>query len=415
MKKPTLLFVEEIKNSLSKKIISRKDIQLVLLRFKQSMFFDESYLKETSTIYCFVFNKEASIRDEVKRFKIFCSENNLKIDYFYNDSEYNQETIQEFAYSLGLYGAINKDQALCVRDKAVMKNRMQKIGYKTMAYGEIFSIYDVLSFTKKAGGFPVIVKWRKGLSSKEVYKINSVNELQKLGLNFSKNRYIVEQYCSDLIWCIDSLIQNGKVVATFYAWLPYTNLSFAETKEKFAQITVDRKPEWFKFDGSEITQNIINEIGLKNGYIHLEVFVSSVGEPIICEFAWRTPGEHMLLNHSIVFDLDVYSLLIDIIIGKTISLKLNGRKCVGDMFLPIKNGIVSDITPYKDLEKFKGVINGSITCNVGDILESKRQYTSCAGWIQVEGKTKEEVLERMLNVYKNFKIETKKSPNQLVS
>ncbi len=344
MKKPTLLFVEEIRNSLSEKVVSRKDIQLVLLRFKQSMSFDEKYLKKTAAISCFVLDKEVSVKGEVERFKIFCRDNNLKIDYFYNDSEYNQEIVQEFAYSLGLNGAINKDQALCVRDKAVMKVRLKKIGYKTMVYEEVSSIDDVVSFAKKAGDFPVIVKWRRGLSSKEVYKINNTKELQKLGLDFSRNKYIVEQYCPDLIWCVDSLIQNGKVIATFYAWLPYTNLSFAETKEKFAQITVDKKPEWFKFDGSEITQNIINEIGLKNGYMHLEAFVNPIGEQIICEFAWRTPGEHMLLNHSIAFDLDVYSLLIDIMIGKTIFIKLNGKKCVGDMFLPIKNGTVSNIT-----------------------------------------------------------------------
>jgi hypothetical protein len=39
MKKPTLLYVEETKNSLSQKVISRKDINVVLLRFKQNMFF----------------------------------------------------------------------------------------------------------------------------------------------------------------------------------------------------------------------------------------------------------------------------------------------------------------------------------------------------------------------------------------
>jgi len=407
MKKPTLLFVEEVRNSLSEKVVSRKDIQLVLLRFKQGMYFDELYLKKTATIPCFILDKKVSVKSEVKRFKIFCKDNNLKIDYFYNDSEYNQETVQEFAYSLGLNGALNKDQALCVRDKAVMKNRLQKIGYKTMAYEETSSIDDVVSFAKKVGGFPIIVKWRKGLSSKEVYKINNIKELQELGLDLSKNRYIVEKYCLDLIWCIDSLIQNGKVVATFYAWLPYTNLSFAETKEKFAQITVDKKPEWFNFDGGEITQDIINEIGLKNGYLHLEVFVSHFGEPVICEFAWRTPGEHMLLNHSIVFDLDVYSLLIDIMISRKIFLKLGGNKCVGDMFLPIKKGIVANITSYKDLEKLTGVISGDVSYNIGDILEPKRQYTSCAGWIQVEGKTKEEVLGRMIDVYKTFKLKIK--------
>jgi len=71
MEKPTLLFVEEIKNSLSERVISRRDIQLVLLRFKQSMFFDELYIKKTSPIPCFVLNKEVHLKDETKRFKTF--------------------------------------------------------------------------------------------------------------------------------------------------------------------------------------------------------------------------------------------------------------------------------------------------------------------------------------------------------
>jgi len=407
MKKPTLLYVEEVRNSLSQKVISRKDIDVVLIRFKQNMFFEDTYLKQTSKIPCFVFDKKNTVKKEVNKFKIFCSINNITVDYFYNDSEYNQELIQEFASLLNLPGSLNKRQALCVRDKAVMKDKIQEIGYRTMAYDEVSSIEDVSLFAKKCEGFPVIVKWRRGLSSKEVYKVKNIKQLEKLGLVFSTGRYIVEEYCPDLIWCVDSLIQNGKVVATFYAWLPYTNLSFAEKKEKFAQITVSSKPKWFKFDGSKITQNIVNELGLQNGYMHLEAFVDSFGQPVICEFAWRTPGEHMLLNHSIAFGVDVYSLLIDIMVKKPVTLKLKGKKSVGDMFLPISDGIISDISSYKSLKNKKGVIGGEVVYKVGDMVEAKRQYTSCSGWVQVSGKNEREVLERMLDIYDVFYIKTK--------
>lgn len=404
MKKITLLYTEEVRNSLSEKVVERRDIRLVLLRFKQSMFFDSAYLQKTSAIPCFILDKEKSLRHEVRRFKDFCLENKIKIDYFYNDSEYNQELVQEFASLLSLPGSLNKQQALCVRDKAVMKDRLQKMGFRTMAYTEVSSIREVISFAKKCGGFPIIVKWRKGLSSKEVYKVDTTDQLKSLNLQFKSGRYIAEEYCPYKIWCVDSLIQNGKVVGTFYAWLPYTNLSFAETKEKFAQITAKSKPEWFTFDGSCMTQIIVNELELKNGYMHLEAFVDSFGQPIICEFAWRTPGEHMLLNHSIAYDIDVYSILIDIMIGKTVSLDLKGKKSVGDMFLPMKDGRITHITAYRDLKNVTGVIDGEVMYKVGDTMESKRQYTSCSGWVQVVGPDEEEVLKRMIHVYKRFRI-----------
>jgi biotin carboxylase len=329
------------------------------------------------------------------------------VDYFYNDSEYNQEVIQKFASLLKLSGALNEYQAGCVKDKATMKDMLQKLGYRTMSYQELSSIDDALKFAEKHDGFLFIVKWRKGLSSKEVYTIESSGQLESLQLDYSTGRFIAETYCPYLIWSFDSLVQDGKVVGTFITWLPYTNLSFAEKKEKFAQITVAENPNNIRFDGVKITQNIISELGLKNGYIEIEFFVDLQGKPIVCEFAWRTPGDHMLSNQSIAFGVDVCSLLVDIMVGRKIQpLPLNGKWCVGDMFLPLTNGAVTKISSYKDLSDLDGVIDGNVTYKVGDVIESKRQYTNCAGWVQVTGQTADEVLSRMLKVYDRFEIVT---------
>ncbi|MEX2563833.1 MAG: hypothetical protein WD312_01830 [Candidatus Paceibacterota bacterium] len=407
MKRPTLLFVEEYENTLSRSVVSNRTINLVLIRFKQNMFFSQTHLKKTSNIPCFVFNKAESMEHEVERFREFCNKNEIVVDYFYNDSEYNQEVIQKFASLLRLPGALNEYQALCVRDKAVMKDKMQELGYRTMPYQELNSIDDALEFSEKNDGFPFIIKWRKGMSSKEVYRIENKNQLESLQLDYSTGRFIAETYCPYLIWSFDSLIQDGGVVGTFLTWLPYTNLSFAEKKDKFAQITVAEDHENIKFDGRKITQDIISEFGLKNGYIEIEFFVDSQGQPIICEFAWRTAGEHMLSNQSIAFGVDACSLLTDIVVGRKIQpLPLSGKQCVGDMFLPLTNGIVAEISTYQDLSDLAGVIDGNITYKAGDVIESKRQYTSCAGWIQVTGQTPEEVLDRMLKVYEKFKIVT---------
>jgi len=405
--KPTLLFVEEYENTLSRKVVSNETINLVLLRFKQSMFFNQAHLNATADIPCFVFDKEESVEGVVERFNKFCVENKIVIDYFYNDSEYNQEQVQRFASLLKLSGALDEYQARCVRDKATMKDILRELGYRTMFYQELTSADDALGFAQKQGGFPFIVKWRRGLSSKEVYKIESREQLESLRLDYSTRRFIAETYCPYLIWCFDSLVQDGKVMGTFLTWLPYTNLSFAEKKEKFAQITVKERPREVKFDGGKITQNVVSELGLKNGYMQIEIFVDPYGQATICEFAWRTAGEHMLLNQSLAFGVDVCSLLVDIMVDKKIQPILSqGQKCVGDMFLPLSDGNVDEISSYEDLCDLEGVIGGNINYRIGDAIQSKRQYTSCAGWIQIEGQTAEEVLSRMLKVYEKFEIVT---------
>ena len=153
MKRPTLLFVEEYENTLSRSVVSNKTINLVLIRFKQNMFFDQNYLDATSNISCFVFDKAKSIEHEVERFRKFCTKNEIVVDYFYNDSEYNQEVIQKFASLLELSGALNEYQASCVRDKAVMKDKLQELGYRTVSYQELTSVDDALKFAEKHDGF----------------------------------------------------------------------------------------------------------------------------------------------------------------------------------------------------------------------------------------------------------------------
>ncbi len=406
MKIPTLLFVEEYESTLSNKVILRKDLKLVLLRFVQNNYFSNEHKIKTAEIPTFYLDKDLDIESEMERFNNFCILNSIKIDYFYNDSEYNQEVVQKFANKLNLPGSLNEEQSKIVRDKAVMKKWLNSNGYRTMQYKELLSLDDAVNFADSHYGYPIIVKWRKGLSSKEVYKIESLDELKKLNIDYSKGRFIAETYCPHLIWCIDSIVQNGKVVATFLTWLPYTNLSFAETKEKFAQITVSEKPVDIKFDGELINQKIITSLNLQNGYIHLEAFVDDNGLPIICEFAWRTPGEHMLLNHSVAYDRDIYMMLVDVMIGKEVDpIIVNGKRCVGDMFLPIQNGKIFKISGLNELKEMSGVIDGEIKYKVGDVIETKRQYTDNSGWLQVEGDSKDDVLSKMVEIYKVFYFE----------
>lgn len=62
MTKPTLLFVEEVENTLSNKVTSNKTINVILLRFKQNMFFTDFYLGKTAHIPCFILDKEKRSR-----------------------------------------------------------------------------------------------------------------------------------------------------------------------------------------------------------------------------------------------------------------------------------------------------------------------------------------------------------------
>lgn len=407
MLKRSLLYVEEFENEYVNTLIKNRDIQLILLRFRQSMHFTSSHLDETKAIATFIYDRKQSVDAECKRFNKFCNDAGIRIDYFYNDSEYNQECIQAFASRLALTGALSEKQARLVRDKIYMKDKIRELGYKTVNYQTISSIGEVNTFAEENGGYPIIVKWRSGMSSKEVYKVSDQEELVKIGLDLESGRYMVETYCPYKVWCIDTVVYGGIPVFVFPSWLPFTNLEFAKNKNRFAQITVNPKSNVMNFDMQRLVWNIIADIGLMNGCLHLEAFIDYEGVPIICEFAWRTPGDHMLSNHSLAYGIDVYKALTDAITGRRPLMKIVSKpKCVGDMFLPMKEGRVKYISSYEDLSSFPGVIRGSVDYGVGDIVKPRQQYNDCSGWVQLEGKDVSEVMDKMATVYKAFILET---------
>lgn len=397
----TLIYVEESENALARALIQRKDINLVLIRFSNCLSFSKEHLDLSKSIPTFIINKKTDFDSECLRLKKYLENTCTNIDMFYNDSEFNQVYIQNVAKTLNLPGALNSYQANLVRDKYLMKQFIVSLGLECPAYKLLQCKEDVLLCAQE-WGYPFIIKWRIGVSSIEVYKITSPEDIYNLTIDFSSEKYIAEEYQPDKIWCIDAIVSNGIVLSNLYTWLPFTNLDFAENKVKFTQMAVGYKQHNWKFDARYITQELITHLGLKNGYLHLELFVSSSGTYKICEFAWRTPGDHMLQNFSVMYGESIEDYLIDIILGKKKKPLDEVNFCVADVFLPLKSGVISSISTIDDLLSSTPIINGEIYYKVGDYITSQHKYTDSSGWVQVTGKNPKEILEKMDIVYDKF-------------
>lgn len=399
-----LVYVEESENALAKALVKRTDIRLILIRFSNCLFFSENHKEITRKIPTFVVDKSADFDRECRRLKKFLNEICDRVDVFYNDSEFNQVYIQKMARAINLPGALSEYQATVVRDKYVMKQFIESIGLKCAEYCLISSSSDLFQCADK-WGYPFIIKWRIGVSSMEVYQINNIEDLEKLSLDFSSEKYIAEKYQPYKIWCIDAIVRNGDIWSNLYTWLPFTNLSFAENKTKFVQLAVGCSQEYWKFDPQKMTELIVGSLGLDTGYLHLEVFVSDNGNPVICEFAWRTPGDHMLENFSIMYGFSVEDYLIDILLGDMPSKIEPIQSCVSDVFLPMLNGRVTRITTIEELYQKCEIINGAIIYKKGDILSSKHKYTDACGWVQVMATNIDEMLKKIDDVYASFSLD----------
>ncbi|MEF9985451.1 MAG: hypothetical protein RR404_03330 [Bacilli bacterium] len=403
-----LLYFEEYESNLSHELLKRNDINLVILRSKKNMkFFSKEYLELTKKNNVFISDYEKTIQEEVNRFKNWSKEKKLIPEYFLNDSEFYLEYANEFARKLNLE-CLSEEQVRWVRDKVDMKEKFNKIGLKTVDYKPVESKDDVKDFFIKHGSKRIIFKPRRGMNSIDTYKIESLEDIENIDVKFKKEKYMVEDFCYDHEWSIESLIQDGKVLDSYLTYIPNATIWATISNDLNCHITVPKIPDYFKFIPKDLIQAIVSGMKLKNGTMTIEVFINKNGTVMPSELGWRLPGCQATTNHAISYGIDIYNTLIDIALKNKVYLKYRNKiLSVGDLYLPNKEGIIEDFTSLEELYKMGNVINGELFIKKGQFNKKRRVGNDSCGWIQVVGSDERESLQIMQNIYDNFKIVTK--------
>lgn len=402
----TLLYFEEYESNLSHELLKRKDINPIIIRTNKNMkFFNESYLESIKNVLNYVIDYYNEIDEEVLKFKNWLKDNDIKIDYFLNDSEYYLEFSNRFARKLGLY-ALDDKQISWVRDKVDMKKRFREIGLDTVDFKEINSKDELKKFFVNNGSKRIIFKPRRGMNSIETYMINSIEDIDNLGIDIIPGKYMAEDFCYDHEWSIESLVQNGEVLDSYVTYIPNPTIWASISNDLNCHMTVPKMPSYFKFVPKEFIQQIVSGMNLKDGAMTIEVFISDDGNIKASELGWRLPGCQATLNHSYSYGIDIYNLLLDIAIHKKVNLKYQNKiVSVGDLYLPNKEGIIEDITSLEELLKMDGVIGGELFAKIGEYQKKRRVGNDASGWVQVLGENEFDTLQKMQKIYDIFKIE----------
>ena len=403
----TLLYFEEYESNLSHRLIERKDIDLVIIRSTKNMkFFSDEYLDKTKNIKNYIIDYYNDMDEEVNKFKCWLKEKNIELDYFFNDSEYYFEFSNKFASKLGLE-SLTETQTAWVRDKVDMKERFREIGLDTVDFTKIDSKEELIDFFIKNGSKRIIFKPRRGMNSIDTYKIESLEDIDNLDIEIVPGKFMAEDFCYDHEWAIESLVQDGKVLDSYLTYIPYPTIWASIANDLNCHMTVPKTPEYFKFIPKEFIQTIVTGMNLKDGAMTIEVFISKDGDIKASELGWRLPGCQSTLNHSYSYGIDIYNLLIDIAIHKKVDLKYKDEiVSVGDLYLPNKEGIVTELTPLSELLQMDGVIGGEMFAELGKYQKKRRVGNDASGWVQVKGNDEKETLSKMIDIYDKFKIET---------
>jgi len=407
--KKTLLYFEEMECPLSKTLFDRENLNIIILRTTKNLkFFSKEYLEQTKKYNVFVADYNNDISEEVYKFKKWCEEKNLNPTNFLNDSEYYLEYANNFARLLNL-PALTEQQVLWVRDKVNMKERFNQIGLNTVSFSAIENKQDIVNFFNSHGGKRIVFKPRRGMNSVDTYIINSLEDIENLSVLIKPNKYMVETFCYDHEWSIESIVQDGKVLDSYVTYIPNATIWASIANNLNCHMTVPKTPEYFQFVPKDFIQTIVSGMNLKNGVMTIEVFISDDGKVMPSELGWRLPGCQATTNHSFSYGINIYELLIDIMLGKKVELNYRDKIIsVGDLYLPNKEGIITNITSLDELLKMDGVIQGEMFARLGEYQVKRRVGNDASGWVQVMGTNEKETLKKMQSVFDKFVIETDK-------
>lgn len=402
-KKKTLLYAEETETPMGRKLMERKDINVIYLRFEQHLNFNHQYLVDTYTQNVFTVSASRPIDEEVLRFHSWTLEIGITPDYFYNGSEFLQEKANYFAKLLGL-ASLSLEQTLLTRDKVEMKTKLHSSGIPVMPFMGIDNLDEIKEFAK-IYKYPIIFKRRKGQSCIDTYKLTSNYDIAQLPYKeIPPHKFMVEKFDDGKEWIIDGLVQDGKVLRTFITYVPNSPLTAMVEQSVRGHIAVNETPGNFNFIPRNLIQSIITMAKLRNGYIHLECFIDKNGKPTVGEFGWRPSGHRIIENHSYVTGMDIYDLIIDVVTGKPVKIEehKNGNTVIGNVFLPQKSGLVTDVLSNEQVLEQDGVFRAEIYSRVGDFHQMQRKSSETAGYAFIKGVSVLSVETKMRQMFKYF-------------
>ena len=315
------------------------------------------------------------------------------------------EKAHHFAQTL-LLPSLNAEQVLWVRDKVKMKEKLRELNLPVMDFKAIDNHDDIFDFAEQHN-YPIMFKRRKGFSSIDAYKLSSPDDVYKLPVEIKPGKFMVEAFNTNPEWIIDALVQDKKVLDTYISYVPVSPIRAVVENKINTHITTPQKPEHFKFEPDALMQKLVNGMDLRNGYIHMELFISKDGKPTICEFGWRMAGCKIPEDHSAAYGFDIYNVYLDILIGKHAELQYaKNKKCVGDLYLPNKPGVIQKMTSLDTLLKYEGATGGNMFVSPGTYVKPRRAGNEASGYVFVEGSSIGEVEKRMHKILNNFHIVT---------
>lgn len=208
--------------------------------------------------------------------------------------------------ALGVEG-MSVDVALGFRDKALMKERVERAGLRVPHFARAKSVAQIREAVERIG-YPVIVKPIDGAGSNDTHLLREDRELEAVLPTLRHLPQVsVEEYIEGEEFTYDTVCINGEPV--FENVAQYLPTPLERRKHEWispAQLIYRDPFQPYLMPGVELGRGVLKALGMGSGFTHMEWFRKSNGEVVFGEIGCRPGGGRLIDQINFSNDFDVY-------------------------------------------------------------------------------------------------------------
>jgi formate-dependent phosphoribosylglycinamide formyltransferase (GAR transformylase) len=204
-------------------------------------------------------------------------------------------------------GGMHTAQTELFRDKKKMKDALDAAGLRTPRNATATGAVAIRAAAETIG-LPLVVKPIAGAGSANTHEVRDAAGLEAAIADVGEHREVsVEEYIEGEEYTFDTVCANGEILYENIAWYrpkPIIGRNVEWISMQTVNLRDPQRPELAP--GRELGRRVIEALGFRTGFTHMEWFLTPSGEAVFGEIGGRPPGGRSVDLMNFSNDFDVY-------------------------------------------------------------------------------------------------------------
>ena len=253
-------------------------------------------------------------------------------------------------------GGMHSAQTELFRDKEKMKQALDRAGLRTPRHTTATGS-DAIRNAASTIGLPLVIKPISGAGSAHTHEVRDDLALNAAISDVGDHREVsVEEFIEGEEFTYDTVCGEGEILYENIAWYrpkPIIGRAVEWISMQTVNIRNIDRPEFAP--GRELGRKVIEALGFRTGFTHMEWFLTPGGEAVFGEIGGRPPGGRSVDLMNFTHDFDIYKGWAEAVTGLSFSQQANRRYNAAAIFKRARgHGRICAVHGLEDLRQRYG-------------------------------------------------------------